>query len=270
MSYLLGGLTLAVFICGVVVGLLQTGDSKGKKIAAGVLAFASAVIVAFTHTFFQADDRAYDRVAQQAKMKINEFAYTLEGFPTPDEDTKNQFHKQFGDLKKEIDQLEYSLHNATPISSRSASHSSILISEAWAGEETGSPRVPAWAKNLPADESNLYYLGTADGKTFEEAVDNALANARRAVASAMAKEAAASTIIAARPELIEELGKVLGSSAEVEEKFVAPKPPGEFRGYVLLRLSREAAAYTARSIFVKAGVRYDEKFLDTIKKESHQ
>jgi hypothetical protein len=271
MSYFLGALTLMVFICGVVVGLLQPGATKGKKITAGVLAFASAVIVAFTHTFFQADDRAYDKVAQQARMKLKDFAYNLELFSTLDDDTKAGLHKQFGDLKREIDQLEYNtLHNAAPISSRPAPQSSILISEAWAGQETDLTRAPTWAKNPPADEYNLYYLGIAEGKTFQEAGDSALVNARDAVASAVAKEAAASTLMATKPQLIEELGKVLGSSAEIAETFVAPNPTGGFRGYVLLRLSREAAAFRARSIFVKAGIRYDEKFLDTIKKESRQ
>ena len=68
-------------------------------------------------------------------------------------------------------------------------------------------------------------------------------------------------------ELIEELAKALTGSAEVAQTFVAPNPAGGFRGYVLLRLSRSAAAFTARSIFVRSGARYDNKFLDTIKSE---
>ncbi|MGH8093942.1 MAG: hypothetical protein ACREIF_10780 [Chthoniobacterales bacterium] len=61
--------------------------------------------------------------------------------------------------------------------------------------------------------------------------------------------------------------KGVGASAEVAQTFVAPVPGGGFRGYVLLRLSRSAAAFIARSVFTSAGVPYDEKFLDRIKGE---
>src|SRR4029077_7963205 len=141
MSYFLGSLTLAVFICGVVVGLLQPGATKGKKIVAGVLAFTSAVIVAFTHTFFQADDRAYDKVAAQARLKLKNFAYQLALYPALDDATKAGLEKKFGDLQNEIDQLEYTtLHNAASISSQATRQGSILISSAWAdqGVETTS------------------------------------------------------------------------------------------------------------------------------------
>lgn len=275
MSYFLGALTLAVFVFGVVVGLLQKANSKGMKITAGVLAFSSAVIVAFTHQFFQADDRAYDKVAQQASMKLKDFAYQLALYPALDDSTKAGLEKQFGELRREIDQLEYTnLHNVAPISSQRTSalwQRSILISEAWAdqGAET-TIHAPAWAEKVPVDEYNLYYLGAADGKTFQEAQDNALLNARTSAASAFVQAAAASTQLAANTELIEELAKALGGSAQVSETFVAPNPGGGFHGYVLLRLSRNAAAFTARSVFVKTGAHYDVKFLDTINKEPRQ
>jgi hypothetical protein len=272
MSYFLGALTLAVFIFGVVVGLLQKANSKGMKITASVLAFSSAVIVASTHQFFQADDRAYDKVAQQASIKLKDFAYQLALYPTLDDSTKAGLEKQFGELRREIDQLEYTtLHNAAPISSQRTSafrQRSILISEARAdqGAET-TIHAPAWAEKLPVNEYNLYYLGAADGKTFQEAQDKALLNARTSAANAFVQTAAVSAQLAGNPDLIEELAKALGGSAEIAETFVAPNPGGGFRGYVLLRLSRSAAAFTARSVFVKTGAHYDAKFLDTINKE---
>jgi hypothetical protein len=269
MSYLLGGLTLVVFVCGVVVGLLQAGTTRAKKITAGALAFASAVIVAATHTFFQADDRAYDKVAQQARMKLDDFAYNLNLFSTLDDDTKAGMRKQFGDIKKEINELEYStLHNAAPISNRPRSQSSILIPAAWAEPATDMSHAPAWAKNLPTDNYNLYYVGTATGDTFRAAQENALANARTSLADAISKEAANSARLVSKTDVIEELGKALTGSAEIAETFVAPNPAGGFRGYVLLRLSRSAAVFTARSIFVKHGVSYDNRFLQTIIKDA--
>ena len=269
MCYLLGALTLAVFVFGVVVGLLQNANSKRMKITAAVLAFTSAVIVAFTHQFFQADDRAYDKVAQQARMKLKDFAYQLALYPSLDASTKAGLEKQFGDLRRDIDQLEYNtLHSAPPISSQSARQGSVLIPEAWADQAPGTTiHAPDWAEKLPTDEYNLYYLGVADGQTFAEANDKALTNARTSVAQAFTKKAAASTQLSSKPDVIEKLAKALGDSAEVAQTFVAPKPAGGFRGYVLLRLSRSAAAFTARSIFVQTGAHYDNKFLETIKKD---
>src|SRR4029077_5798114 len=143
---------------------------------------------------------------------------------------------------------------------------SILISSAWAdqGVETTS-HAPAWAGKPPVDEYNFYYLGVADGRTFQEAHDKALLNAQTSATSAFVKAAAASTQLAGKAELIEELAKALGGAAEVAETFVAPNPSEGFRGYVLLRLSRSAAAFTARRIFVQASARYDDTFLDKIK-----
>jgi hypothetical protein len=269
MSYFLGALTLAVFVFGVVVGLLQKANSKTMKITAGALAFSSAVIVAFTHQFFQADDRAYDKVAQQASMKLKDFEYQLALYATLNDDTKAGLEKQFGDLRREIDQLEYAtLHNAAPISSQSPRQGSILIPEIWADQAPDTTiHAPAWAEKLPTDQYNLYYLGVADAQTFTEAHDKALLNARTSIAHVFTKEAAASAQLASKTDLIEELAKALSGSAEVAQTFVAPNPAGGFRGYVLLRLSRDAAAFTARSIFVRSGARYDNKFLDTIKSE---
>jgi hypothetical protein len=273
MSYFLGALTLAVFVFGVVVGILQKAISRRSKITAGVLAFSSAVIVAFTHQFFQADDRAYDKVAEQARMKLKDFAYQLALYPALDDATKAGLEKQFGDLQREIDQLAYStLHNATPISSQRTSASGrgfSLIPEAWANQSAETTiHAPAWAEKLPVDEYNLYYLGVADGNTFQEAYDKAMLNGRTSAASAFVKAAAAATQLKGNADLIDELAKALGSSAEVAERFVAPSPGGGFRGYLLLRLSRSAAAFTARSVFVKAGAKYDAKFLETIKSEA--
>jgi hypothetical protein len=269
MSYFLGALTLAVFVFGVVVGLLQKANSKTMKITAGVLAFSSAVIVAFTHQFFQADDRAYDKVSQQASMKLKDFEYQLALYPTLNDDTKAGLEKQFGDLRREIDQLEYTnLHNAAAISSQSARQGSILIAEIWADQAPETTiRAPAWAEKMPTDQYNLYYLGVADGQTFTEANDKALLNARTSMTHVFTKQAEASAQLAGKTDLIEELAKALTGSAEVAQTFVAPNPAGGFRGYVLLRLSRSAAAFTARSIFVQSGAHYDNKFLDTIKTE---
>jgi hypothetical protein len=273
MSYFLESLTLAVFTCGIAVGLFQSGAPRGKTIAAGMLGLLSSVIVGVTHTFFHADDRAYGKVAQQANMKLNSFKRQLALYRVLDEETKTGLRNQFSHLENEIDQLEYTtLPSAASIANRSAAvflQGSILIPEAWAGQGTETTiQAPAWATKLPVDEYNLYYSGVAEGKTFQEAHDKALLDARTSAVIAFVKEAAALTQLAGKADLIEELAKALGSSADVAETFVAPNRGGGFRGYVLLRLSRSAAAFMARSVFVKTGAPYDAKFLDVIKKEA--
>jgi hypothetical protein len=116
---------------------------------------------------------------------------------------------------------------------------------------------------VPVD-NNIYYLGKADGKTLDEAHDKALANARTGATSAWVQKAGGSQL-AGKTQLVDQLAKTLGSTAEASQSYAEPIPGGGFRGYVLLRLSRSAAAFTAQSIFSEAGEQPDQKLIQTIR-----
>jgi hypothetical protein len=266
MAYWLQGLTITVIICGLAVGALQPGATRRRKVIVAVLGFISAVIVAVNHTVFLADYRAYYRVANVAEKTLENFTDQLSLYPEPDKAPILELRRQFIEVKKSIGDLRTAtLDDVHQASGGSASqHGFSLLPEAWAQEPGPTASVaPSWAKEVPVD-GNLYYLGVADGKTFEEAQANALANARTGASSAFVN-GAASTQLAGKPELIQQLAKVLGAAAEPTQTFVAPGAGGGFRGYVLLRLSRSAALFAAQSIFVQAGVPYDQAFLDRIK-----
>lgn len=270
MAHLLEVFTACVAITGVAVAALQPAEFAGKKFLVGILGVVSTIIVIVNHTFFPAEYRAYNKVADQARIKLNAFSRQLSLYATMNDATRTNLRQQFAALQNEIDQMEYTtIDNATQANNVSASsHGFSFLPTAWAQEDASiAPAAPDWAKQVPVD-GNLYYLGTADGRTFEEAQTAALANARTGAAGALVKGAAATTQLAGKPELIAKLAKALGESAEVAQTFVAPAPSGGFRGYVLLRLSRSAGGFIARSIFTQAGVPYDEAFLDRIRGEA--
>lgn len=267
-----GWLLFVVFFLGLLVATLQAATTRTMKIGAATLSFASAMLVAYYHQFFPADDRAYHKLARQARSRLNAFSYELAQYSSLDESTKASLHKKFGQLIADIDDMENSTiysagGGAVGGGTVSSSHLDfILLPTAWADQlPADGVRPPAWAENLPNDDRNFYYVGVTEGKTFEDARDKALLKARNDAVDRFVKAAKGSAQLADKSELIAELAKALAGSAEVAETFVAPEPTGGFRGYVLLRLSRSAAAFTARSIFVQARVHYDDAFLNKIK-----
>jgi hypothetical protein len=107
------------------------------------------------------------------------------------------------------------------------------------------------------------------GKTFEEAQQNALFAARNAAMEMFIKSAKESASLGGKPQLMDQMVKALTGVAEIAETFTAPDPvAGGYRSFVLLRLSRTAARFTAESIFVQTSVPYDKPFLDRLQKKA--
>jgi hypothetical protein len=268
-SHIIACLTYAVTVLGAIVALSQRSTNKWIRGGAAFLAVVSALILPINRQFFSADDRAYQKVAKQARNKLDEFDYQLGQFSSLNEETKGALRTRFQGLLAEVDQLEYNtIYNVTVTGSASSALSGMLLPSAWADQNPEGIREPAWVKNPPSDERNLYFLGTADGRTFEEAHERALSSARTFAATLFAGDAQASAQLAAKPQLVTQLGTALSNAAEVADTFTAPNPAGGYRAFALLRLSRTAALFAAQSIFVEAGVPYDKAFLDKVQKDS--
>ena len=262
-SYIIAFLTYAVTALGAIVALAQKATSNWIRGGAAALAVISAIILPINRQFFPADDRAYQKVAKQARNKLDAFGYQLGQFSTLDEATKTALRKKFEGLLTDIDQIEYStIYNGTLSTS---SLSDVLLPSAWADQAVDGIRPPSWAEKLPVDERNLYFLGTADGKTFDEAHQNALLQARNTAAALVAKDAQASAQLAAKPQLVRQLATALSNAAEIADTFTVPNPAGGYRGFALLRLPKSAAVFTAQSIFVQTGVPYDDTFLNNLR-----
>lgn len=267
-SLLIACLTYAVAALGIIMAALQAAKSNWIKSGTAALAVVSALIVSFTHQFFPADDRAYKKAAKQARSKLTAFRLELAQFHDLDEATKANLYQKFGRLIDNVDEIE----NSTIYNAISAAHATAalqpsfglsLVSTAWAGQNLAV--LPVWANEVPADARNLYFLGTGDGITLDNARQNSLAKARSAVTDAVLRAAKGSASLRNEAELVTGLAKALADSAEVAETFVAPDPAaGGFRAYTLLRISRSAAVFTAQSIFVQKSVPYDTKFLDAV------
>ncbi|HEX7516359.1 MAG TPA: hypothetical protein VF345_03630 [Chthoniobacterales bacterium] len=269
-SLLIACLTYAVAALGIVMAALQAAKSQWIKGGTAALAVVSALIVSFTHQFFPADDRAYQKAAKRARGKLTTFRLELAQFHDLDEATKANLYQKFGRLIGDVDEIENStIYNAISTANVSAaaqpSLGVSLLSTAWAGQNLA--MLPGWTNQLPADDRNLYFLGTGDGSTLEDAHQNSLVKARSAVSDAVLRAAKGSASLTNKSQLVAELAKALAESAEIAETFAAPQPSLGYRAYTLLRLSKSAAVFTAQSIFVRTGVPYDNHFLDTVQSD---
>src|SRR4030095_9643152 len=65
-GHIVGWLIFGVFFLGLTVAALQAATTRAMKVTAAALSFLSAVIVGFSHQFFPADDRTYNKAARQA------------------------------------------------------------------------------------------------------------------------------------------------------------------------------------------------------------
>ena len=263
-------LTYAVVAIGIIVAALQAAENKWIKIGAAALAVVSALIVAFNHTFFPADDRAYQKVARHAQRKLADFNLELNRYSESelDKPTRDGLIDKFRALQQNVDDFEDGtiLGGSTETSNTAGlSLDGIFATTAWADEQTDSARVPEWARKVPTDERNIYFLGTGKATTFDGARDTALTKARETVTETVTQAASTLPSLARQPQMVSKLAKALADSAQIAETFTAPSSGGGFQSSVLLRVSKNAATFTAQSVFVESGVPYDTSFLDKVK-----
>jgi hypothetical protein len=251
-------------VIGLIVAALQATSNRWVKGGAAVLSLISAALIPINRGFFAADDRAYQKMAAQARHKLESFGFELNQFTNLDAPTQVELRKKFQAILTGVDQLEDStLYNSGDGSAKAALIDLIPSARADEKPETSLPR---WVKQFPADDRNMYFLGSADGKTFDEAHHNALVEARKTAEAKIKKDAQSSPDLARQPVLVEKIGSRLANAAEEADAFTSPSPDGGFRGYILLRLSREAALFAAQSVFVESSMPYDKAFLDSVQK----
>lgn len=268
---IVGWLVFLVFVIGLVVAALQAVTARWMKILTGVLSVLSAVFVGYYHQFFPADDRSYNKAAREARGLVEAFVFELEQYPTLDAPTKTGLHSKYQSLLGQIETIgNATIYNAVGTSGTEVTKPSAglnLLPSAYAQPNPDAARVPDWVNSVPSDEKNFYFLGKATAKSFEEAKDNALLNGRQAATAMFVKLAKDSATLAAKPQLIDQLVSALVSSAEIAQTFVAPDSgAGGYRGYALVRVSRNAARFAAESIFVQTSTPYDKAFLDKVQK----
>jgi hypothetical protein len=257
----------SVTVIGLVVAALQASSTRWVKGAAAGLALISAALVPINRGFFPADDRSYEKMATQARHKLEAFSFELNQFTSLDAETQSGLRKKFQGILTDVDQLEDNiLYNSSSSSVGGQNKiTDLLIPSAWADGKPGNNQ-PPWVEQLPVDDRNMYFVGSGEGKTFDQAHNNALAEARKAAESKIAREANGSPNLAQQPDLTAKISARLANAAEEADTFTAPNPDGGYHGYVLLRLSRSAALFAAQTVFVESGVPYDKAFLNTVQK----
>jgi hypothetical protein len=271
-AYLIEWLTYTVIAIGIIVAALQPAKNHWIKIGAAALAVVSALIVAFNHTFFAADDRAYQKVARHAQRKLADFTLELNRYSEIDNETRDGLFDKFRTLQQNVDDFEGNTIFGGATEARNIAGlllDGLFTTTAWADQHTDSVRIPDWAQKVPTDERNIYFLSTAEASTFGDARNNAVTKAHETAIEMITKAASASSSLARQPELIAKLAKALSDSAQIAETFTAPSSGGGFQSFALLRMSKNAARFTAQSVFVESGVPYDTSFLDKVNTGFH-
>jgi hypothetical protein len=249
-GHVVGWLVFSAFFIGLMVTMLQVVPRWWMKILTAGLSFVGAVIIGYYHQFYPADDRTYDKAVRDARGLLEDFSLQLERYPALDAATKSALEDKFRQLIVAIGHIEDATihsgtaHSGTEVTSPGPGLGLILLPSAQAQATPSAPRTPAWVGTLPSDEKNFYFLGNGSGTTFEEARQNALLDARKAVTELFAQYAKESYSLVRNARLVDRLVTALAKGAEIADTFVVPEQAaGGYRGYALFASIQKRSAF---------------------------
>jgi hypothetical protein len=258
-----GTLVFLAVMVGIIVAAMQAASKWWwMKVVIAVLSIIGAGLGAYSHQFFPADDRAYHKAARQAGGLVMSFRLQLERLRRMDDKTRDSLYDSFKDLLVQVGQIEEGIADAAVSSPKVTTIS--LISSAYAQTEPVKG-TPEWVTNPPNDEKNFYFAGSASAKSFDQAKQDAIANAQAAASASFRKEATNSVELKDKPALVDQLVHAIVAGGEITRTLVLPSATGdEFTGYALMRISKAPARFAAESIFVRKSEAYDKLFLNHV------
>jgi hypothetical protein len=256
--------TIGVGIIGLVVAGLQATKVTWARIVTAGLGLLSGTLVIVNQNCFDADHRAYRSIARQAHQLVRDFKRELGGYPSPlTNDDFKDIHSQMIKLGKDVADLQRAIFdkNTTPPANVSnGTFAPSLISSAYALEAPSN--MPDWAKTLPSDADNIYFVGVASDSTAGAAREAAAHQAKHAMGSSL--EIALATYSTQIPaEDVSHLVREISDAGETISTFVAPVS-GTYRGYALVRVPRTLVALTVKSFFITHGLTFNERLLSRI------
>jgi hypothetical protein len=257
--------TIIIGIIGLVITLIQAISSFWIKIVTALLGFISGSLILVNQNCFDADHRAYRSLAKRSHELVDNFKMQLRRL-APDPLiplTKDQFDDLFKQLLKlkgdvgDLDRATFGKNAVPPASASTGSVSFSLINSAYAQERVND--MPEWAKVLPVDTDNIYFVGVANDRTAAAARDAAQKQAKAAVDSSF--ETALHSYSKIPADDVTHLAHEISESGEVVTTFVEPAS-GSYRGYALVRVPRSLTALSAKGFFLAHKLSFDPKFLD--------
>ncbi len=230
-----------VFVLGAVIAIIHTLPTSAAKIAAVVLGSTVSLLTALSNAYFDFDHRQYKAMASQGRQLLTEInikKIQLQEFPVEQKQAREAIFEEIRRYANTIVGLPVTFKERVvvgpPISS-TARLSDMLVSSAVAQQA-----VPQWVNKLPQDDTNLYFLGNADGRDYfatlqaskQSAYDEARAYLAGRLATADKNHGVDNTSAA----------KYLLDSARVASTYAYyDKSRSAFRSYTLLSLSKAVA-----------------------------
>jgi tetratricopeptide (TPR) repeat protein len=246
----------AVICIGAVIAIVNLLPPNIAKAGAIVLGSAVSLLTGLANSYFDFDHRQYKTLVSQgrsllieAKIKRNQ----LLEFPPTDAKARNEKLEEIRRDAQTILALPTTLKSRPPIPGSFANDVAAKVGMLMSTAHAQSNPSPEWVTRLPVDDTNLYFLGYADGRDYTIAREAALQSAHEEAKSQLA----------ARLEGIQRPGGVdgtaaahylIGSARVASTHSYFDKSRNVFRAYVLLALAKKAADLDLRLYATKNSV----------------
>ena len=238
-------LTILVGTLGVTTGILQKYKFKWCKIAT---VFAGALISFITivnHTVFDVDHRTLFSRAGEARKILGDIRIELtRGYNKNNSEERDEWFKKIQDK----------LHKISDISTKNARiNYSIGLTLNQTLHAKNSPiRKPAWLSQLPKDEINLFFMGSAMSQSLKQAKDYSLQDATEAAIMYFKRLFYSKQTDASSPINIDLLSSFLANSTKIEDTYYYRNERSRMYHYfTLLRIAKNTAKMDMKIFSIK-------------------
>lgn len=240
------GLTLGIAVCGACVAVAQALPSH-PKLASVMLGAMITLLTAIANLYLDFDHRQYRSLASQGRQALSEAKARKAELAFIDPGDKAGRELVFNDIRKaanRIIEMPDRLKERTALTSAEEQPDGFFVRNAHANGAAA----PDWIARPPRDETNLYFVGSAQSREYADArklsSDNAYLEAQNALAQQFEQAGASRETIA----------RFLIESARVVSTYSTIDPNTKtYRAYTLISLSKRVAASDLKAYGVKTG-----------------
>jgi hypothetical protein len=224
-------LFVVAVIFGLIISALQGTDKKWAKVTTIVLGIVTAGVASINPRIFTADDRTLKRAVFEGEGIIAQLWVMVDTMKDENLTTQDKVSIKGEYLKKllEFQAIGERLNGTINGNAKAANAGLTLLPPVYA---QGKNSLPPWTQNLPVDNTSLYFMGTAQDKSFSRAKQTSLDDAYHKAALALKAQVPNASDTS--------LSTLLQASAIIQDvAFIYDKAAGNYTCYTLLRLSRE-------------------------------
>lgn len=226
-------MVIVVIALGVIISGLQGSSARWAKVTTLCLGMVTAILAGINPRIFTADDRTLKRAAFEGETIINKLWIimdTLKDVNLTAQDrvtAKGEYLKKLEEFQKIGERLNGTMNDSA--SSNNGDKSIGLLTSVYAQSRAA---VPVWVQKPPADNTSLYFIGTAYDNSLtiakQDSLDNTYHNAATALKLQIPNASDTSLIT------------LIKASAVIQDTaFTYDQSAKKYTYYTLIRLSKE-------------------------------